>query len=120
MVKEDKENKKGFSYGRARIEDDLINRTMAQIFDLEKYTQNMIIPRNQQELFELIQGRDYEETMESWVEEVRKVARDTDIECAQKLKYVRQQMYATDQKKTIALITKDQTPQCEIDHEIIR
>jgi hypothetical protein len=58
--------------------------------------------------------------METWAEEVRKVARTTDIEVAQKLKYLRQQMYATDQKKTVSLLTKDQTPQCDIEHGAIR
>jgi hypothetical protein len=82
MVKEDREERKGFNYGRARVENGLINRTIAQIFDLEKYTQNMIIPRNQQELLEFIQGRDYEETMNAWMEGIKKVARDTDIECS--------------------------------------
>jgi hypothetical protein len=80
----------------------------------------LTIPRNEIELLELIQGREFEETIEQWSEEVRKVARDIYIEVAQKNKYFRQSMYAIDQKKTVSILSKDQTPQCEIEHELIK
>jgi hypothetical protein len=80
----------------------------------------MIIPRNERELTDLIFSNEFEETIEEWPEVVRKVAREVHIEVAQKLKYLRQVMYATDQKKTTNLLAKDQTPQCEIEHEIIK
>jgi hypothetical protein len=48
-----------------------------------------------------------EETLDKWTEEIRKEARQINIEIARKLKGVRQGMYSTDAKKTIQLLTKD-------------
>jgi hypothetical protein len=50
----------------------------------------------------------------------KKMAREANIEIAQKLKGVRQNMYSTDQAKTTRLFTKDQTPQCEVEHDLIK
>jgi hypothetical protein len=116
MQEEREENKNSKKRERERV----MNATIAQIHEVGKYTQEIMIPRNAQELIEFIDGANYEEMITEWMEEVRKIARITGIEVAQKMKYMRQTMYATDQKKTIALLTKDQTPQCEIDHEEIR
>jgi ElaB/YqjD/DUF883 family membrane-anchored ribosome-binding protein len=76
--------------------------------------------RNEQEVYELIESNDLEDILYRWAEEVRKKARETNIEIGEKLKHVRQVMYNTDQKKTIQLLTKDQTPQCEVEHELLK
>jgi hypothetical protein len=93
---------------------------LAQIHNLEKYLEKLIAPRNGTELYGLLYSNNFEETIEKWSEEVRKIARDANIEIAQKLKNLRQTMYCTDQKKTTRLLSKDQTPQCEVEHELLR
>jgi hypothetical protein len=65
---------------------------------------------NEAEVYELIQSQNLEETLNSWTEQIRNNARQINIEIASKLKYRRQVMYSTDVKKTIQLLTKDQTP----------
>jgi hypothetical protein len=105
---------------RKREEEEIMNLTIAQMDEVRKFTHEIIVPRNAQELQELISGMNYENTITEWTDKIRDIARTIGIESAQKLKYVRQVMYATDQKKTIALLTKDQTPQCEIDPEEVR
>jgi hypothetical protein len=106
--------------GMKRMVNILVDMILAQIHNLEKYTRDIIIPRNEKELTDLIFSMEFEETIEGWSEEVRRVARETHIEVSQKLKYLRQVMYATDQKKTTNLLAKDQAPQCQIEHEIIK
>jgi hypothetical protein len=49
-----------------------------------------------------------------------RIARESNIEIAQKLEAVRQSMYGTDPKKTTRLISKGQTPQCEVEHDILK
>jgi hypothetical protein len=66
-----------------------------------------------------MESNSLEDTLSKWTEEVRREARQTNIEIAEKLKGVRQVMYNTDQKKTIQLLTKNQTPQCEVEHELL-
>jgi hypothetical protein len=93
---------------------------LAQIHNLSEYIEDGTGPRNENEIDELIHNNQFEEILERWDAEVRKVARESNIEIAQKLKGIRQTMYSTDAKKTMRLITKDQTPQCEVEHELLK
>jgi hypothetical protein len=72
------------------------------------------------EVYELIDSKNLEDTLEKWSEGIKKESREANIEIAQKLKGIRQTMYDTDAKKTIQLLTKDQTPQCEVEHELLK
>jgi ElaB/YqjD/DUF883 family membrane-anchored ribosome-binding protein len=52
-------------------------------------------PRNEQEVYELIESSSLEDTLNKWTEEVRKEARETNIKIAEKLKHARQVIYNT-------------------------
>jgi hypothetical protein len=58
------DKRKEDSNKKRRIRTRLTNTILAQIYNLEKYTKTLTISRNEAELIELIQGRDFEETFE--------------------------------------------------------
>jgi hypothetical protein len=117
---QNQESRKAKSNRKERIQSQLTGSILAKIRNLENYLENMITPRNGTELYDLLNSVNFEETIEAWSEKVRKITRDANIEIAQKQKNVRQTMYATDQKKTTRLLSKDQTPQCEVEHGLLR
>jgi hypothetical protein len=55
QVLEEKEKKKN---SKKREKERITNAKLAQIYSIEKYTQSMTVPRNEQELIEVIQGMD--------------------------------------------------------------
>jgi hypothetical protein len=112
----DKEEGKG---SRKRIENQLINIMQAQIYNLSKYLETSTFPRNEAEVYELIQSQNLDVRLDSWTEQVRSNARQVNIVIASILKFIRQVMYSMDAKKAIQLFTKDQTPQCEVEHELL-
>jgi hypothetical protein len=91
-----------------RMGNPLMNTIQAQIYNLSKYLDTGTFPRNETEVYDLIQSQNLEETLNGWTEKVRSNARQINIEIASKLKFVRQVMYNTDAKKDIQLLTKDQ------------
>jgi hypothetical protein len=102
------------------MEKQLASMILAQIYNLSSHLEPGGCPRNNEEVYKLIESNNLEETLDKLTEEVRKEARQINIEIADKLKGIRQTMYDTDQKKTIQLLTKDQTPQCEVEHELLK
>jgi hypothetical protein len=105
---------------RKRMEKQIISAILAQIYNISSHLEPGYCPRNEIEVNELIESNSLDETLDKWTEEVRKEARQPNIKIAGKLKGIRQVMYNTDQKKTIQLQTKDQTPQCEVKHELLK
>jgi hypothetical protein len=59
-------------------------------------------------------------TIENWTTQVKGISKQVNIEIASKLKYIRQVMYSADPRKTMQLQTKEQTPQCEVEHEKLK
>jgi hypothetical protein len=98
------------SNARIRMGKQLMIAILAQIHNLANNLKPGMYPRNEIEVYELMQENNLEETIDKWTEEIRNKARHINIEIASKLKYVRQLMYRTDAKKTIQLLTKYQTP----------
>jgi hypothetical protein len=100
-----------------RIEKLLTSAILAQIYILSSHLEPRLCLRNETEVDELIQSNCLEETLDKRAEEVRNDAKQINIEIASKLKFIRQVMYSLDAKKAIQLLTKDQTPQCEVEYE---
>jgi gas vesicle protein len=98
------------------MEKQLTSAILTQIHNLSSHLEPGLCPRNDTEVNELIYSNNLEETLDKWTEEIKNNARQINKEIASKSKFIRQVMYNTDAKKTMQLLTKDQTPQCEIDH----
>jgi hypothetical protein len=112
--------KEGKRNSRIRTGKQLMSTILAQIYNLSEYLEPGTTPRNEAEAYELIQSYNLEETLNNWTEQIRNSTKQINIEIASKLKYIRQVMYSTDAKKTIQLLTKDQTHQCNIEHEQLK
>jgi hypothetical protein len=112
--------KEGTSNARIRMGKQLMSAILAQIYNLPEYLEPGTCPRSEAEVYDLIQGNNLEETLNKWTEEIRSNAMQINIEIASKLKCIRQVMDSTDTKKTIQLLTKDQTPQCDVEHEQLK
>jgi hypothetical protein len=108
------------SNAKKRMEKQIISAILAQIYNISSYLEPGFCPRNEMEVNELIESNILDETLDKWTEEVRKEARQPNIEITEKLKGIRQVMYNTDQKKTARLLTNDQTLQCEVKHELLK
>jgi ribosomal protein L17 len=102
------------------MEKQIASAILTQIYNISSQLEQGLCSRNENEVYDLIESNNLEETLSKWTEEVRKEARQTNIAIAEKLKGIRQVMYNTDQKKTIQLLTKDQAPQCEVKDEVIK
>jgi hypothetical protein len=59
-------------------------------------------------------------TIENRTTHVKGISKQVNIEITSTLKYIRQVMHSTNPKKTMQLQTKEQTPQCEVEHEKIK
>jgi hypothetical protein len=99
---------------RQRTGKQLTSAILAQIYNLSKYLEPELCPRNDTEVYEMIHSNTLEETLDKLAEEIRSEGRQINIEISSKLNFIRQVIYSTDAKKTIQLLTKDQTPQCDV------
>jgi BMFP domain-containing protein YqiC len=105
---------------RKGMEKQITSAILAQIYNSSNQLESGQCRRNENEIYEFIESNSLDDTLNKWTEEIRKEARETNIEIAEKQKNVRQVMDYTNQKKTIQLLTKNQTPQCEVEHELLK
>jgi hypothetical protein len=73
---QNQELKKMKSNTKKRIQSQLVGMGLAQIHNLEKYIEDGSGPRNENELYELLQSKSFEDNLEKWSEEVKKAARE--------------------------------------------
>jgi hypothetical protein len=55
---------------------------LAQIYSMSGYLEPGACPRNEAEVYDLIQGNNLEETLDNWTEQIRNNARQISIEIA--------------------------------------
>jgi hypothetical protein len=67
---------------KKRIQNQLVGIVLAQIHNLEKCIEGGDGPRNENELYELLQSNNFEDILDKWSEEVKKAARESNIEIA--------------------------------------
>jgi hypothetical protein len=84
--------------------------------NINPYIENKALSRNEQEIIDFMYDPNLEEIIRKWSEKIKQIARDINIEIASKLKYIRQETYSTDPKKTTELLIKEKTSQCEVEN----